>query len=309
MREAEKQETRIITGERITEYKEILVREEKRKQTIEKYVRDIGKLKIFLDGRELTKELLIRYKEHLENCGEYTPASINSFLSVANSFCEQMGWLDLRIKTIRIQQQAFESEDKELTAGEYQRLIKTALINGNERLALIIQTLGSTGIRIGELAFVTVESLQKGMSDVYNKGKVRRIMYPKELTKVLEVYAKKQGIRNGSIFFTRTGRQSDRSNVWREMKKLCREANVSEGKVFPHNLRHLFARCFYKLKRDIALLSDILGHSNISTTRIYIKSTGKEHQRQLDRMHMVISGDEYIGGGGQKRKKTEKMIS
>ncbi len=258
MEKTELQEDRNITKERITKYKEFLVKAEKRKQTIEKYMRDVGKLKSFLDGRELTKELFICYKEHLENCGEYTPASINSFLSAANSFCEQMGWLDLRIKTIRIQQQVFESEDKELTSNEYQRLIKTALWNGNERLALIIQTLGSTGIRISELAFVTVESLGRGMSDVYNKGKVRRIMYPKELIKVLKAYVKKHGIENGSIFCTRTGRQLDRSNVWREMKKLCREANVSERKVFPHNLRHLFARCFYKLKRDIVLLSDVV---------------------------------------------------
>ena len=309
MEKTELQEDRNITKERITKYKEFLVKAEKRKQTIEKYMRDVGKLKSFLDGRELTKELFICYKEHLENCGEYTPASINSFLSAANSFCEQMGWLDLRIKTIRIQQQVFESEDTELTSNEYQRLIKTALWNGNERLALIIQTLGSTGIRISELAFVTVESLGRGMSDVYNKGKVRRIMYPKELIKVLKAYVKKHGIENGSIFCTRTGRQLDRSNVWREMKKLCREANVSERKVFPHNLRHLFARCFYKLKRDIVLLSDVLGHTNISTTRLYIKSMGKEHQRQLDRMHMVISGENYFCQSGQGRWKTGELMT
>lgn len=282
---------RCVTEELIVGYREILVREEKRKQTIEKYMRDIGKLKNFLAGRELTKELLIQYKEHLENGGEYTPVSVNSFLSVANSFCEQMGWFELRIKTIRIQQQAFQAEDKELTEKEYQRLVKTAWKKGNERLALIIQTLGSTGIRISELAFVTVESLKKGMSDVNNKGKVRRIMYPKELIKILKAYVRKNGIKKGSIFITCTGKQIDRSNVWCEMKKLCKEAGVSEEKVFPHNLRHLFARCFYNLKKDIALLSDILGHSNISTTRIYIKSTGKEHQRQLDRMNMVITGD------------------
>ncbi len=204
------QENRMITEELISVYKEILVREEKRKQTIEKYMRDIGKLQEFMSGMELTKERMIEYKAYLESCG-YTPASINSFLSVANSFCEQMGWCELRIKTIRIQQQAFESEDKELTTKEYQRLIETAWSKGNERLALIIQTIGSTGIRISELAFVTVESLKKAMSDVYNKGKVRRIMYPKELIRVLKSYVKKQGIRTGSIFLTRTGKQIDRS--------------------------------------------------------------------------------------------------
>lgn len=292
MKKTRLQESRVITEELIEKYKEILVREEKRKQTIEKYMRDIGKLREFLAGKELTKERMIEYKSYLEDCGEYTPVSINSFISVANSFCEHMGWYELRIKTIRIQQQAFESEDKELTTKEYQKLIETAWNKGNERLALIIQTIGSTGIRISELVFVTAESLKKGMANVYNKGKVRRIMFPKELIGVLKAYVKKQGIITGSIFITRTGKQLDRSNIWREMKKLCREANVPENKVFPHNLRHLFARCFYKIKKDIALLSDILGHSNISTTRIYIKSTGKEHQRQLDRMHMVIIGKE-----------------
>lgn len=310
MAETQLQKNRHITEQRVREYEEKLVRAEKRKQTIEKYLRDLGKLRRFLEGRELTKERLIQYKEHLESSGNYTPASINSFLSAANSFCDQMGWLELRIKTIRIQQQAFEAQDRELTNAEYQKLIKTALENGNERLALIIQTLGSTGIRISELPFVTVESLERGMSDVYNKGKVRRIMYPKQLIKILRAYTRKHVIKKGSIFRTRSGKQIDRSNVWREMKKLCRAAKVSEKKVFPHNLRHLFARCFYRLKRDIALLSDILGHSSIATTRIYIKTTGREHQRQLDRMHMVITvAGEICGTGDQAEKEKKKTAS
>lgn len=280
---------RVITEELITEYREILVREEKRKQTIEKYIRDIRKLQLFLNGKELTKEQLILYKENLELSGEYTPSSINSFLSAANSFCEQIGWTELHIKTIKIQHQAFETEEKELTDAEYHNLIKTAINQGKEWLALIIQTLGSTGIRISELKYVTVESLKKGMTEVYNKGKVRRIMYPQALVKILTAYVKKKHYDTGSIFVTRSGNIMDRSNIWREMKKLCQIAKVSEQKVFPHNLRHLFARHFYKLKKDIALLSDILGHTNLSTTRIYIKSTGKEHRQQLDMMHMVIT--------------------
>lgn len=280
----------MITEERIEEYKEILIRTEKRSQTISKYLRDICKLKNYLDGRALTKDLMIQYKEHLENGGQYTPSSINSFLAAANSFCEQMGWVEIRITMIKIQKQAFVPEDKELTNAEYQKLVRTAMDQGKERLALILQALGSTGIRISELQFITVESLGKGMTDVYNKGKVRRILYPKELKKVLKEYAKKQEITSGCIFRTRTGKAVDRSNVWREMKKLCQDAGVSKKKVYPHSLRHLFARSFYKLKKDIALLSDVLGHSDISTTRIYIKSTGREHQRHLDRMNMVISG-------------------
>lgn len=300
------QENRIITEERLQAYRLWLIQEEKRKQTIEKYVRDVRKLIDFLAGREVTKEMLICYKEYLENSGKYTPSSINSFLSAANSFCEQTGWDGLRIKAIRIQHQTFETEEKELNGEEYRKLIKTALKKGKEQLALIIQTLGSTGIRISELRFVTVESLKRGMSDVYNKGKVRRIMYPGNLVKVLHVFARKKNIRSGSIFCTKRGKNIDRSNVWREMKKLCKEAGIAEEKVFPHNLRHLFARCFYRLKKDIAVLSDVLGHSNVSTTRIYIKSTGKEHRRQLDMMHMVIvSAEEIKKSGNIKSKKKE----
>lgn len=283
-----KVDKRLITDERIAEYRDILVREEKHAQTIEKYIRDILKLKHFLAGRELTKEMLIKYKEHLGSCGCYTATSINSFLAAANSFCVLLGWTELRVRMIKIQQQTFEAEDKELSQNEYQRLVRTAMKKGNERIALIIQAIAGTGIRISELKFVTAESLKKGMSDVYNKGKVRRIMYPKELVRVLKAYAKKLGITSGCIFRTRTGRAVDRSNIWREMKKLCEAARVQPTKVFPHNLRHLFARCFYKIKKDIALLGDILGHSNVSTTRIYIKSTGREHRRQLDMMHMVV---------------------
>lgn len=288
---------KIITEERITEYREILLREEKRKQTIEKYIRDIRKLQIFLNGKELTKEQLILYKENLETGGEYTPTSINSFLSAVNSFCKQMGWSELHIKTIKIQHQAFETEEKELSDTEYHNLIKTALNQGKDWLALVIQALGSTGIRIGELQFLTVESLKKGMTEVYNKGKVRRIMYPHALVKLLRAYVKKKHYLAGSIFRTKTGKAIDRSNIWREMKKLCKLANVSAEKVFPHNFRHLFARQFYKLKKDIALLSDILGHTNLSTTRIYIKSTGKEHRHQLDMMHMVITSVQELKTG------------
>lgn len=282
-----KEAGRIITDQVIETYRTKLIRAEKSTQTISKYIRDIKKLQLFLSGKSLTKELLIQYKENLERSGRYTAISINSFLAAANSFCEQMGWQEMRIKMIKIQRQSFESEESELTTEEYHRLIKAAAESKNERIALIIQTIGSTGIRIGELKFVTVESLKKGMTDVYNKGKVRRIMYPKKLVKLLKRYAIENGIEKGSVFCTRTGKPIDRSCVWRQMKKLCETAHVSESKVYPHNLRHLFARCFYKIKKDIAVLSDILGHSNMTTTRIYIKSTGREHRRQLDMMNMV----------------------
>ncbi len=288
------QENREITDELIEKYREILVRDEKSKHTVEKYLRDIKKLQKFLAGRELTKELLIDYKAQLEGCGGYKSGSINSFLTVVNGFCGRFGWHELHINAIKIQQQAFETEDKEITFDEYKRLIDKAWESGNERLALIIQTLGSTGIRISELVYITVESLLKGSADVYNKGKVRKIMFPTELIKVLKQYAKKHEITTGHIFRTRTGKPVDRSNTWREINNLCEEAKVPQGKVFPHNLRHLFARSFYKIKKDIALLADVLGHSNLATTRIYIKSTGEEHQRLLDMMGMVIVGSDKI---------------
>lgn len=280
---------RKITQETLEIFRETLIRAEKRRQTIEKYMRDIGKLKAYLNGRALTKELLIGYKEFLENCGQYKVTSINSFLAAANHFCEVMGWMELRVKMIKVQREVFMPENKELSVQEYERLVRTAMEQGDERLALIIQTLGSTGIRIGELRFITVESLKKGMADIYNKGKARRIMYPTELVKVLKEYVRKKRIASGCIFCTGTGNAMDRSNIWRAMKKLCKDAKVEEGKVYPHNMRHLFARCFYKLKNDIAKLADVLGHCNIETTRIYIKSTGKEHKKQLDMMHMVLS--------------------
>lgn len=288
------QENKIITDEMLEKFKGILVYDEKRIHTIEKYMRDIRKLKAFLSGRALSKERMIEYKAYLEECGKYTVSSINSFLTVANCFCEKMGWHEIHVKAIKIQQQTFETEDKEITVKEYEKLVKTAWKEKKARLALVIQTIASTGIRISELQYITAESLLKGSADVNNKGKVRRIMYPKELIKVLKEYAKKQGIKSGSIFITCHGNPLDRSNVWRDMKKLGRKAGVPDNKVFPHNMRHLFARSFYNQQKDLALLGDVLGHSNISTTRIYIKSTGKEHQKMLDRMKMVIiSGEIY----------------
>ncbi len=296
------QENNVITDELIEKYREILVCDEKSKHTIEKYIRDARKLQKFLSGRELNKEMLIEYKAQLEENGGYKVSSINSFLSVANNFCKMMEGYELHINTIRVQQQAFTTEDKEITVNEYRKLVMKAWEQGNERLALIIQTIAGTGIRISELVYVTAESLMKGAADVYNKGKVRSIIYPKELIKVLKKYAKEQGIKSGSIFLTRTGNPVDRSNVWREMHNLCEEAKVPQGKVFPHNLRHLFARCFYNIKKDIALLADVLGHSNLATTRIYIRTTAKEHQKLLDMMNMIIENRREKCKRGKKKR-------
>lgn len=279
---------RIITDEMLETFRQALYEDEKRDATIKKYMRDVKKLKSFLGNRAVSKELLIKYKENLEQCGKFKIRSINSFLAAANRLCEVMGWHELRIKMIRVQRETFCPENKELTEIEYKRLIDSAMTIGDERLALIIQTLGSTGIRISELQFITVESLKAGIADIYNKGKMRKILYPSDLQKVLREFCVKLKINSGPIFRTSSGRAVDRSNVWKAMKKLCIYAGVDEDKVYPHNLRHLFAKGFYKIKKDIAKLADVLGHSSIETTRIYIKSTGKEHKKQLDMMRMVV---------------------
>ncbi len=279
---------RIITPHTIELYKKILIMAEKETQTITKYLRDIKKLMIYANGEPVNKEMLLKYKEYLEKCGKYKITSINSYLAAANNFCELMGWTDIRVKMIKVQKETFIPEDREITMREYEKLIKTAYKKGDVRLALIIETLGSTGIRISELQHITVESLKHGMADIHNKGKARRILYPSELLKILRKYAKDNHILHGSIFITSKGNPVNRSNVWRMMKKLCQLAGVKAEKVYPHNMRHLFARTFYKIKNDIAKLADVLGHSNIDTTRIYIKSTGREHKRQLDKMKMII---------------------
>lgn len=279
---------RIITEERIEAFRKMLICDEKCIQTVQKYIRDIRKLMVYANGQNISKELLLKYKEYLEKCGEYRISSINSYLAAANHFCEAMGWHDSRVKMIKVQREAFIPENKEITRHEYEKLIKTAYKKGDIRLALIIETLGSTGIRISELQYITVESLRYGMADIHNKGKVRRILYPSELLRILKEYVRKKCITHGCIFITSGGNPVNRSNVWRMMKNICKLAGVNAEKVFPHNMRHLFARSFYKIKNDIAKLADVLGHSSIDTTRIYIKSTGREHKRQLDKMNMVI---------------------
>ena len=209
-------------------------------------------------------------------------------LASLNSFFDFMDWSDCKVKSLKIQQQIFCSEKKELTRPEYERLCRTAQQKQNKRLDLVIQTMCCTGIRISELRYITVEAVKNGFAEVNCKAKSRKVFIVKELRKKLLSYIKSVRIVSGSVFVTRTGKPMDRSNVWREMKALCKSANVSAEKVFPHNLRHLFARTFYKIEKDIAKLADILGHSSINTTRIYIVSTGFEHQKRMERMRLII---------------------
>ena len=272
----------IITDNSLNEYRKILQNEEKKASTIEKYIRDVKKLRDFAKGQPITQELLINYKQHLQSSNLYTTSSINSYIAAANNFCRTMDAHLLHIKMLRTQHCAFTSIQNELSMQDYTTLIKTAITQNCTQLAMIIETLGSTGIRISELKYVTVESLHTGMASISNKGKIRQMIY------ALLSYCKSKGILSGCVFKTAGGKPLDRSNIWHSMKKLCNSAGIDSAKVYPHNIRHLFARCFYEQTNDIAKLADVLGHSNIETTRIYIKTSGNEHRRLLDGMGMVV---------------------
>ena len=278
---------RILTSEAIGYFKKYLQEEEKSENTIEKYLRDVRAFAAYLGGAAVTKETVIAYKNKLlsEN---YAVRSINSMLASLNSLFSFLGWADCRVKSIKLQQQIYCSEEKELTKAEYIQLVHTAKQKGNERLNLILQTICGTGIRVSELQFITVEAVKNGEAIVSLKGKTRSVFIVKELQKKLLRYAAEQNIQSGFIFITRTGKPMSRTNIWREMKGLCKQAGVNPQKVFPHNLRHLFARVFYGIEKDIAKLADILGHSSINTTRIYIISTGNEHRKRMEQMRLII---------------------
>lgn len=269
------------------DFRNYLVLNEKSSATIEKYCRDVSDFLRFVKKYEITKETVIAYKQKLleEN---YAVSSINSMLASVNCLLDFLGFRELRVKTVKMQRKIFCPEEKELTKEEYIRLVNAANRKGSERLCLILQTICGTGIRVGELQFITVEAVKRGEAAVSCKGKNRSVFIVKELRKKLLRYANDKKIRSGAVFVTRNGNPMDRTNIWREMKALCAEANVDPRKVFPHNLRHLFARVFYGLEKDIAKLADILGHSSINTTRIYIISTGSEHRRKMENMRLVI---------------------
>lgn len=278
---------RILTNETIKDFEIFLREEEKSENTIEKYLRDIKAFMVFANKSEITKEIVIAYKNKLMN-ENYAVRSINSMLASLNSLFAFLGWTDCKVKSIKLQRQVYCPEEKELTKAEYTRLVNTAKQKGNERLNLILQTICGTGIRVSELQFITVEATKNGEAIVSLKGKTRSVFIVKELRKKLLRYTAEQKIRSGAIFITRTGKPMSRTNIWREMKNLCKSANVNPKKVFPHNLRHLFARTFYGIEKDIAKLADILGHSSINTTRIYIISTGTEHRKRMENMRLVI---------------------
>ena len=277
---------RILSNEKLEQFRVYLRQEEKSKNTVEKYLRDAAAFAAACPG-SVTKEAVITYKQRLIDAG-YAVRSINSMLASINSLFSFFGWYELRIKALRVQQQVFCPEEKELTRAEYERLCRAADRKHNDRLSLILQTVCATGIRVSELAFVTAEAVRRGDTTISLKGKTRRIFLVRQLQRKLLCYLRSQKISSGPVFVTKTGRPLDRTNIWREMKNLCVEAEVDPQKVFPHNLRHLFARIFYSMEKDIAKLADLLGHSSINTTRIYIISTGTEHRQRMERMRLII---------------------
>lgn len=268
----------------LREFKNHLTREEKSPITIRKYIRDVGVFLDFAGQRPLSKELVIRWKKTLQREGRAL-RSVNSMLASVNSWLRYIGREDCRVKYLRAQREIYSAPERELTREEYYRLLTAA--ENKPRLHLVLQTICSTGIRISELRYFTVQAVKTGEVSVRCKNKTRRILLPRELRRRLLAYAREQGITSGVIFRTRGGKELDRSNVWSEMKSLSAEADVDPRKVFPHNLRKLFARSFYELNKDIAKLADLLGHSSIDTTRIYIMTEAKEHLRQLERLKLL----------------------
>ena len=274
-----------ITKELIKNFRRYLIEEEKAAATVEKYIRDINVFADWLGEKELDKETVLIYKEKLIK--NYAPASINSVLSSLNSFFTFNEWYNLRVKNLKIQRQTFANKDNELNKEEYERLLTAAKSTGNEQLYFLMQTICSTGIRLSELCYITVESLKAQKSQINLKGNMRVVILPRELCKMLLRYSKEQKITSGSVFVSRNGKPLDRSNIWKMMKALCESAGVVRAKVFPHNLRHLFARRFYSIQKDIVRLADILGHSSVNTTRIYTMETGETHRRQIQKLGLL----------------------
>ena len=277
---------RHITGKQLTGFERHLRLEEREPGTIEKYLRDIRAFAVWLEEKPLDKEAAVAWKEHLLASG-YAPSTINSMLVALNRFFRFQRRDELRVKTIRVQRRIFRSRDRELTKEEYVRLLETAHALGRERLALLMETICATGIRVSEVKYITVEAAQAGRAEIALKGKIRTILLRGILRRIFFNYPKNQKNGSGEIFLTRTAKGMSRRQIWAEMKAICKKAGVASSKVFPHNLRHLFARTFYKVCRDVVQLADVLGHSSVETTRIYLASTGDEYVRRMDRLGLI----------------------
>ena len=274
-----------ITNELIKKFREYLLSEEKAVATIEKYIHDVLVFMSWMAGAEVTKMTVLEYKQELTE--KYAPASVNAALSSLNSFFAFNEWYDCKVKALKIQKQIFANKDKELTKAEYERLLMAAKSKQNKKLYMLMQTICSTGIRVSELRYITTDAVRKGEAIINCKGKMRVVILPKQLCKMLSSYIKEQRISSGSVFITKNGKPLDRSNIWKLMKELCESAGVAKNKVFPHNLRHLFARTYYSLEKDVVRLADILGHSSVNTTRIYTMETGEQHRIQIQRLGLL----------------------
>ena len=279
-------EYRTSTVEQIREFSRYLREEERETATIDKYSRDVKDFFIWLKDREISRERMGEWRGYLLQAGR-KPVTINGKLSALNKFFSFLGRNDCRIKYLKIQRRLFRSTEKQLSTQEYIRLMETAHSLGRERLALLMETICATGIRVSEVKYITAEAIRAGRTEIALKGKIRTILLPGKLCRKLKKYAGKRKIVSGEVFLTRNGKGMSRRQIWAEMKSLCEKAGVAPSKVFPHNLRHLFARAFYRVCKDVAKLADVLGHSSIETTRIYLISTGAEHARQLERLNLI----------------------
>ena len=278
-------EPRKITEETLAAFARQLGEEERSPATLEKYLREVRQFAAFLGGREVTRELAAAWREELS--ARQSPATVNGKLTALDRLLASLGWEDCRVKHLRVQRQLFRDSARELSREEYARLVETARRLGRGRLSLLMETICATGIRVSEVRYITAEAVREGRTEIALKGKIRTILIPGKLCRKLLKYARKQKTASGEIFLTRSGRGLSRRQIWAEMKSLCARAGVEPTKVFPHNLRHLFARTFYRVCRDVAKLADVLGHSSIETTRIYLISTGAEHAGTLERMGLV----------------------
>ena len=275
-----------LTQREFDQFEDYLRHDEREESTIEAYLRSLTRFAEWADGRTITKELAMEWKAALAESG-YRPISVNAMLAAVNKFFTCMGREDCKVKYLKLQRQMFRKSEKDLSKEEYQRLVQAAHEKGDLRMELILETICATGIRVGELKYITVEAVRAGVAEIALKGKIRTILLPHRLCRKLQKYAKQQKIASGKIFLTQDGLPVSRQSIWTRMKALCEAAGVERSKVFPHNLRSLFARSFYGSCHDVVRLADVLGHSSIETTRIYLMSTGKEYLRQLDKLWLV----------------------
>lgn len=277
---------RVITKTTIEQFEAYLHKEERSNGTVDNYIRNVRELAAWLAGQAVTKEQLVAWKDALQ-AKRLQPTTVNAKLAAIGCFLRVMGWQDCQVRFLRVQRRVFREKEKELTREEYEKLLAAAQQQGSARLALLLETICATGVRVSEVQYITVEAARRGRAEVTMKGKIRTILIPNKLCRKLLKYAKQTKTASGKIFLTRNGTALSRKQIWAEMKSLCQAAGVSPGKVFPHNLRHLFATVFYRACHDIVKLADVLGHSRIETTRIYLVTTGFEYAKQLEQLGLV----------------------